>query len=263
MKNDYYVYLHKTLDGKIFYIGKGVKKRAWSKSSRSTAWHEQAKNGYTVEIYKENLSNCTAIDIENQLISSTEGVVNRGTQCKVEFSGLDEYFKIDRNSYSGLSRIKGTWTGVYFSGKLGPCGQLRVENGVTLGWRVRHKGKTVQIHRLIWTLINGVIPSGMIVDHIDGNPENNLIENLRLIDVPLNTRNRKMSSRNSTGATGVRFHSNGYECRIVDNGIIKYKRFGVKKYGNEEAFRQACEWRSEQIRLLNEQGAGYTERHGT
>ena len=39
--------------------------------------------------------------------------------------------------------------------------------------------------------------------------------------------------------------------------------FSVEKHGNEEAFRLACEWRSEQIRLLNEQGAGYTERHGT
>lgn len=263
MKKDYYVYLHKTLDGKVFYVGKGVKKRAWSKSSRSNKWCEKAKDGYSVEIYKENLSDLDALNLENKLITSIEGLVNRGIQTKVEFSDLENYFKIDRESYSGISRIKGTWTGVYFSGKLGPCGTLRVEKGVPLGWRVRHKGKTIQIHRLIWTIANGSIPHGMVVDHIDGNPANNLIENLRLVEAPLNARNRKISAKNSTGISGVRFRRNGYECGVVVDGVVKYSRFGVRKYGKEEAFRLACEWRAEQIRLLNEQGAGYTERHGT
>jgi hypothetical protein len=36
-----------------------------------------------------------------------------------------------------------------------------------------------------------------------------------------------------------------------------------KKYGKEEAFRLAVEWRAARIKELNEQGAGYTERHGT
>jgi hypothetical protein len=40
------------------------------------------------------------------------------------------------------------------------------------------------------------------------------------------------------------------------------KSFSISKYGYEEAFRLACEARVEAIRLLNEQGAGYTEYHG-
>ena len=39
MKNDYYVYLHKTLDGEVFYVGKGTGKRAKSKAYRSKEWH--------------------------------------------------------------------------------------------------------------------------------------------------------------------------------------------------------------------------------
>ena len=36
----------------------------------------------------------------------------------------------------------------------------------------------------------------------------------------------------------------------------------LKKYGKEEAFRLAVEWRAARIKELNNQGAGYTERHG-
>ena len=56
MKNDYYVYLHKTLDGKVFYVGKGRNKRAWEKSGRSKNWREVSENGYSIEIHSENLS---------------------------------------------------------------------------------------------------------------------------------------------------------------------------------------------------------------
>ena len=39
--------------------------------------------------------------------------------------------------------------------------------------------------------------------------------------------------------------------------------FTISKYGEQEAFRLAYEWREQKIKELNEQGAGYTERHGT
>ena len=41
MKNDYYVYLHKTLNGEVFYVGKGRLKRAWSKSNRGKNWRSE------------------------------------------------------------------------------------------------------------------------------------------------------------------------------------------------------------------------------
>ena len=47
MKNDYYVYLHKTLDGNPFYVGKGRLNRAYSSYSRSKNWHQISKCGYT------------------------------------------------------------------------------------------------------------------------------------------------------------------------------------------------------------------------
>lgn len=261
LTSNYYVYLHRTLDGTVFYVGKGINKRAWSRASRSQKWKEVASSGYLVELHTTGLSNKAAIELENNLIENFETLVNRGVQRKIETDCLKEYFKVDPASYSGISRIRQTWTGVYFSGKIGPSGRLRIEDGECLGWRICHKGKTIQAHRLVWEFTYGGIPDGYIVDHKDGDPTNNNPSNLRVVLVPKNTRNRKKSSRNTSGVTGVRFVNNGYEAQATVDGKTLYSRFGVKKYG-AEAFRLACEWRTEQIKLLNEQGAGYTERHG-
>lgn len=47
--------------------------------------------------------------------------------------------------------------------------------------RVGHKHKRDKVHRVIWRLYNGPIPPGLEIDHIDGDPGNNNISNLRLV----------------------------------------------------------------------------------
>ena len=45
-----------------------------------------------------------------------------------------------------------------------------------------HKlGKLFYIHRLVWEAFNGEIPEGKEIDHIDGNPRNNALDNLQVI----------------------------------------------------------------------------------
>lgn len=57
-------------------------------------------------------------------------------------------------------------------------------------------------HRVAWAIHYGVWPSGEI-DHINGNPSDNRIENLRDVDHKDNMRNVKKLSTNNSGVVGV------------------------------------------------------------
>ena len=59
------------------------------------------------------------------------------------------------------------------------------------------------VHRMIWKMIYGVEPE--VIDHIDGNPRNNVLSNLRDTTQLSNGRNMKMRKNNSSGHMGVRF----------------------------------------------------------
>lgn len=51
--------------------------------------------------------------------------------------------------------------------------------------------RQIKVHRLIWMSVNGEIPSGMMIDHINGKKGDNRISNLRLADAKLNAKNRR------------------------------------------------------------------------
>jgi hypothetical protein len=46
------------------------------------------------------------------------------------------------------------------------------------------------------------------------------------------------------------------------DGKPQSKRYAIAVYGEEKAFKLACEHREVMIQSLNSQGAGYTEDHG-
>lgn len=62
----HYVYVHKRgTDGRVFYVGKGKKRRAWSSSGRSRHWRFVAeKHGFEVEIVKAGLPEGCALTLE-------------------------------------------------------------------------------------------------------------------------------------------------------------------------------------------------------
>lgn len=65
------------------------------------------------------------------------------------------------------------------------------------------KNKKYIAHRICWEIVNGKIPKGMTVDHIDQNPLNNKIDNLRLATELEQKKNMPMNKNNSSGFTGV------------------------------------------------------------
>ena len=101
----------------------------------------------------------------------------------------------------------------------------RCKVGDVAGWEdrdgyrmVNFDGKKVPAHRIVWFMHNG--PTDMLIDHIDGNPANNRISNLRLVTKQQNHINTAMRSDNSSGVTGVRWHKqrNKWNARIKVDG---------------------------------------------
>lgn len=65
-----YVYAHYTLDGRLFYIGKGTGGRAWETRNRNRHWRNTvAKHGLEVRIIEDHLTEQQALDKERQLIA--------------------------------------------------------------------------------------------------------------------------------------------------------------------------------------------------
>lgn len=73
-------------------------------------------------------------------------------------------------------------------------------------------GKNRAVHSIVYAMHHG--PFVGIIDHIDGNPLNNRIENLRVTDRSGNTRNRAINARNRTGYKGASKVGNSYLAKI-------------------------------------------------
>ena len=90
-----------------------------------------------------------------------------------------------------------------FSGKT--AGHYHKSNGYL---EVRLEDNLYKGHRLVFKIITGEDPVGML-DHIDGDPSNNRIENLREVTAQENTRNaRKRANKNTATSQykGVYLH---------------------------------------------------------
>lgn len=76
-------------------------------------------------------------------------------------------------------------------------------------------------HRVIWQMVHGSIPDGMVIDHIDGDPFNNRLANLRCVTDRQNGLNRKVHKNSSTGFPGVYKTKGGrFRARAVVNGRV-------------------------------------------
>ena len=78
--------------------------------------------------------------------------------------------------------------------------------------QVTIKGKRFFEHRLVWILLNGEISDNLVIDHIDRNPSNNKIENLRAISQACNVLNRSTCTHVQKWAEGkwyARFRRSG------------------------------------------------------
>jgi len=93
------------------------------------------------------------------------------------------------------------------------------------GYRhVTWKGKVHKVHRLIFLLEHGYIPKE--IDHINGDRQDNRLENLRSVTRSQNQFNKAMAQNNTSGYRGVSWHkkSQQWVIRVCANGksMVKY-----------------------------------------
>lgn len=99
----------------------------------------------------------------------------------------------------------------------------RVSSSGAIEVGIRYKGRTrpVLLHRLVWSIANNrIIPDGLVINHIDGNKQNNNYKNLELVTHKGN----------------------------VKHAVINNLRKATKNYNAKLTFEQA-----EQIRKLHKQ----------
>ena len=148
---------------------------------------------------------------------------------------------LDYDKETGIFMWKSTARGIKADRVAGCKTDVRVLIGI--------KRKLYKAHRLAWLYVHGVYPPDMI-DHIDGNPGNNRLKNLRLATNAENGQNRKKArSDSSTGLIGVTPHKPSGLFRAS----IKYggKRHSLGYYKTPEEAHQAYLKRKREAHAYN------------
>jgi len=82
-------------------------------------------------------------------------------------------------------------------------------------------GKVYLAHRLAWLHVHGTMPKE--IDHVDGDPTNNRLNNLRECSHAQNQKNLKRAKHNTSGFKGVHYHRGAgkWRARIQSDGKTK------------------------------------------
>lgn len=115
-----------------------------------------------------------------------------------------------------------------------------------------YAGKVRAAHRIIWIMVHGVLSQESFVDHINGNPFDNRLCNLRLSDDKANQSNRSIPINNTSGFKGVtwsrplgkwkstiRANGEGYHLGYHDTkgmAALAYAKASIQHFGMHSVF---------------------------
>jgi len=107
--------------------------------------------------------------------------------------------------------------------------------------RIRIDGTRYLAHRLAWLYSTGSFPSNYM-DHIDRDPSNNRLCNLRPATAKQNQGNRKINSNNKSGFKGVSWCKRKLNWAVFINLSGRHTRLGCYADKNEaaQAYRNAA-----------------------
>jgi hypothetical protein len=126
------------------------------------------------------------------------------------------------------------------------------------------RGNRFYIHRLVGEAFIPNPENKREVDHIDGNPKNNCVENLRWADRSEQCRNKVCTS--NTGWPGVSWsESKQYytaQIRLLKKegetrGKKIAKRYSPSKFGAEQALKLAIKWRDDKEKEIDPEFYGH------
>lgn len=126
---------------------------------------------------------------------------------------------------------------------------LHIKNVRPDGYQqLRFNGNSYLTHQIIWVWFHGYYPEYEI-DHIDRDPTNNKIGNLREVTRQCNLRNRGVPCHNTSGVVGVRWDGGKYRGKwsasiMVDKKERRLGRFVdfVEAVAHRYAAEQCLNW---------------------
>jgi len=97
-------------------------------------------------------------------------------------------------------------------------------------YQVQINRKFYKLHRIIFMMFHGYMPKE--IDHIDGNPSNNKVNNLRQATSSQNNYNQKMPKTNTSGIKGVSWdkNRNKWNVQVISEKKVVFQ----KKFDNIE-----------------------------
>ncbi len=149
----------------------------------------------------------------------------------IEFS---KYLYYAPDSPSGLRWKVDIWVGKRFNRRAIRAGDVAgCSNKMHKYYTVRLQRKGYKNHHVVLVLHGIEIPSGMLVDHIDGNKLNNRFENLRVVGFGDSNKNRIYNISNSE-IPYVHYSEklNRYQVALVLDGKRYTKTFPISRYSN-------------------------------
>lgn len=275
------VYLHLDDNNNVRYIGHGSIQRAFSVSSSKSRGVKYCefieKYGKLIPaVVYNDLTKTEAIHYENELYSELIGfgyLLNSNKPdigIKKITQEITSNFEYSEDSPSFL--LWSTTADIRYPSKRGTKAGTRTKRG---HYHVKVKQFVYKVHRIIFAIFNPDFDiSNLVIDHVDGNPANNDISNLRAITQSINMRNRRFDTSKKGLPVGVvwvekynffvaSFSDPNSKTSTQRNRRIT-KSFSIKDYGSKDAaLAAAIEFRDSSILDINiNYDLGYTKEHG-
>jgi len=230
--NDYYVYIWKNPEtNTIFYVGKGKNKRAWNPHANYRSGHKLKsllKRGHNinsiVSIFKNNLTESAALQIEDKLIKKFKRIEDGGTLLNYALNGARISSKkkkqIDPNILHNITNLYENYklSAAEISKKYNVCGTTILRwlrsNNVTIRPNSYPKKITTKNENIIFKMYKEGMSSVQIAKHYNVSPSS-VTKSLKKFNTSL--RGRRKRFKFSDTQKIIKMYKSGISSTVIAN----------------------------------------------